>query len=190
MSRMIRPVLLLVIVVAGLVGIPGAASASFAAQDGNVLGIASMRLGHQSMGRVLGWLRHQPSVRSALRGRWPDGGHSLPRRVASCNFAEYLQSGTATSGPSPSPPATALARALRRRGPRRGDGAVCNSVRTRPQAGDAEVGDLQSAGYSVDQLYDTQVTLKALTTLSQYNVAYMQTHAGVVTGVRESWPRE
>jgi hypothetical protein len=51
-----------------------------------------------------------------------------------------------------------------------------------PQAGDAEVGYLQSAGYRVDQLYDTQVTLKALTTLSQYNVAYMQTHAGVVAG--------
>jgi len=185
MSRMLRPVLLFVIVVAGLVGIPrGAASASFAAQDGNVLGMASMRLGHQSMSRVLGWLRHQASVRSALRGddgrtvdiRFRDGSRAaiLPStvsrvRVPLALLHPHLQ--LLSSDRSPAGAARAVVME-----------PFATELGLGPQAGDAEVGDLQKAGYRVDQLYDTQVTLKALTTLSQYNVAYMQTHAGVVTG--------
>ncbi len=185
MSRMSRPVLLLVIVVAGLVGIPrGAASASFAAQDGNVLGIASMRLGHQSMGRVLGWLRHQPSVRSALRG---DDGRTVDIRFRDGSRAAILPS-TFSRVRLPLALLRPHLQLLSRQGAPAGAAraVVMEPFATQlglgPQAGDAEVGDLQSAGYSVDQLYDTQVTLKALTTLSQYNVAYMQTHAGVVTG--------
>ncbi len=185
MSRMLRPILLVVIVVAGLVGIPrGAASASFAAQDGNVLGIASMRLGHQTMSRVLGWLRHQPSVRSALRG---DDGRTVDIRFRDGSRAAILPSTVSRVRV----PLSLLHPHLQLLSGERAPAAAARAVVMEPfasqlglgpQAGDAEVGDLQSAGYSVDQLYDTQVTLKALTTLSQYNVAYMQTHAGVVTG--------
>ncbi len=46
-------------------------------------------------------------------------------------------------------------------------------------AGDAEVDDLQAAGYAVDQLYDTNVTLATMKTLPNYNVVYMLTHSGV-----------
>ena len=185
MSRMLRPVLLFVIVVAGLVGIPrGAASASYDAQDGNVLGMASMRLGHQSMSRVLGWLRHQPSVRSALRG---DDGRTVDIRFRDGSRAAILPS-TFSRVRLPLALLHPHLQLLSRQGAPAGAARAlvmepfASQLGLGPQAGDAEVGDLQSAGYSVDQLYDTQVTLKALTTLSQYNVAYMQTHAGVVTG--------
>jgi len=185
MSRMLRPVLLLVIVAAGLIGIPrGAASASYDAQDGNVLGMASMRLGHQSMSRVLGWLRHQPSVRSALRG---DDGRTVDIRFRDGSRAAILPS-TFSRVRLPLSLLHPHLQLLSRQGAPAGAARAlvmepfASQLGLGPQAGDAEVGDLQSAGYSVDQLYDTQVTLKALTTLSQYNVAYMQTHAGVVTG--------
>jgi len=185
MSRMLRPVLLLVIVVAGLIGIPrGAASASYDAQDGNVLGMASMRLGHQSMSRVLGWLRHQPSVRSALRG---DDGRTVDIRFRDGSRAAILPS-TFSRVRLPLSLLHPHLQLLSRQGAPAGAARAlvmepfASQLGLGPQAGDAEVGDLQSAGYSVDQLYDSQVTLKALTTLSQYNVAYMQTHAGVVTG--------
>jgi len=185
MSRMLRPTLLLVVVVAGLVGIPrGNASASYDAQDGNVLGMASMRLGHQSMSRVLGWLRHQASVRSALRGddgrtvdiRFRDGSRAaiLPSTVSRVRIPlSLLHPHLQLLAEDRSPAGAARAVVME---------PFATQLGLGPQAGDAEVSDLQSAGYSVDQLYDTQVTLKALTTLSQYNVAYMQTHAGVVTG--------
>lgn len=185
MSRMLRPVLLLVLVAVGLVGIPrGAASASYDAQDGNVLGMASMRLGHQSMGRVLGWLRHQPSVRLALRG---DDGRTVDIRFRDGSRAAILPS-TFSRVRLPLALLHPHLQLLSRQGAPAGAARAvvmepfASQLGLGPQAGDAEVGDLQKAGYSVDQLYDTQVTLKALTTLSQYNVAYMQTHAGVVTG--------
>jgi len=185
MSRMLRPTLLLVVVVAGLGGIPrGAASASYDAQDGNVLGMASMRLGHQTMGRVLGWLRHQPSVRSALRG---DDGRTVDIRFRDGSRAAILPS-TFSRVRLPLALLHPHLRLLSRQGAPAGPARAvvmepfASQLGLGPQAGDAEVGYLQSAGYRVDQLYDTQVTLKALTTLSQYNVAYMQTHAGVVAG--------
>jgi len=185
MSRMLRPTLLLVIVFAGLVGIPrGNASASYDAHDGNVLGLASMRLGHQSMSRVLDWLRHQPSVRSALRGddgrtvdiRFRDGSRAaiLPSTVSRVRLPlPLLRSHVQLLSGERSPAGPARAVVME---------PFASQLGLGPQAGDAEVGDLQAAGYSVDQLYDTQVTLNSLTKLSQYNVAYMQTHAGVAAG--------
>jgi hypothetical protein len=39
------------------------------------------------------------------------------------------------------------------------------------------VNQLQAAGFQVDQLYDTQVTVNVMATLSQYDVVYMHTHS-------------
>jgi len=185
MSLTLRPILLLVIVFAGFVGIPrGAASASDSAQDGNVLGIASMRLGHQPVSHVLAWLRHQASVRSALLGddgrtvdiRFRDGSRAaiLPSTVSKVRLPlsllhAHLHPLSGDHAPAAAAPAVVME-------------PFASQLGLGPHAGDTEVSDLQSAGYSVDQLYDTQVSVNALTTLAQYNVTYMQTHAGVVTG--------
>ncbi|HEX8919616.1 MAG TPA: hypothetical protein VF898_14020 [Chloroflexota bacterium] len=44
-------------------------------------------------------------------------------------------------------------------------------------AGDPEIQDLKAAGFQVDYLYDNQVTVQAMTTMSQYNVVYMRVHS-------------
>ena len=49
-------------------------------------------------------------------------------------------------------------------------------------AGDLEKNALQAAGYSVDELYDQQVSLASMTILHTYNVVYLETHSGVNTG--------
>jgi len=185
MSLIFRPFLLVVVVFAGLVGIPrGTASASYSAGDGHVLGTASVRLGHQKMSRVLAWLRLQPSVVSALRGadgktveiRFRDGSRAaiLPSTIGRVRVPlglmrprmQLLSRGHA-------PASTARAVVME---------PFATELGIGPHAGDVEVNDLQSAGYSVDQLYDTQVSVNSLATLSQYNVVYMQTHAGVTSG--------
>src|SRR5206468_551724 len=51
-----------------------------------------------------------------------------------------------------------------------------------PYAGQPEVDDLQAAGFSVDQGYDTSVTIAVLASLAQYNVVYIHTHSGYVNG--------
>lgn len=43
----------------------------------------------------------------------------------------------------------------------------------------AESADLQRAGFTVDQLSDGNVTVASMASLSQYDVIYMHTHAGV-----------
>jgi hypothetical protein len=46
-------------------------------------------------------------------------------------------------------------------------------------AGDGEAGALRSAGMTVDELKDGEVTLAELGAMSRYDVVYMQTHIGV-----------
>lgn len=185
MSLLLRPVLLVGVVFAGLIGLPrGTASASYAAQDAHVLRTASMRSGHQKMSRVLAWLRRQPSVESALRGtdgktvdiRFRDGSRAaiLPSSLSRARVPlPLLHSDAQLLSRGHAPAATARAVVME---------PFATELGIGPHAGDVEVSDLQSAGYTVDQLYDTQVSVNSLTTLSQYNVVYMQTHAGVTSG--------
>jgi len=45
-------------------------------------------------------------------------------------------------------------------------------------AADPEKAALQSNGFAIDELVDTQVTVESMKTLSQYNVVYIHTHSG------------
>jgi len=48
-----------------------------------------------------------------------------------------------------------------------------------PDSGVAEIKDLQAAGFQVDVLRDSQVTIHSLRSLADYNVIYIQSHGGV-----------
>lgn len=185
MSLLVRSLLLLVVVFAGLGGIhQSSASASYSAQDGQVLGTASLRMGHQKMSQVLAWLRHQSTVRLALPGpdrktvdiRFRDGSRAaiLSNTISSVRVPvallhRHAQLLSRSQSPAGAPRAVVME-------------PFATELGIGPHAGDAELNYLQSAGFQVDQLYDTQVTVNSLTTLSEYNVVYMQTHAGVVNG--------
>lgn len=184
MSRVIRGLLPLVLVLAGLGALArsGAASASYGPRDGHVLGVASTRLRHHTLTQVLSWLRHQPAVRSALRGadgrtldiRFRDGLHAaiLPRTLGTVRVPLARQQAPAFSRDQV-PAAQGQALVLE---------PFATQLGLGPNAGDTEVQDLQTAGYQVNQLYDTAVSVASMVSLSHYNVVYMQTHAGVLAG--------
>ena len=150
--------------------------------DTHLLSAASLRAGHQKPSRVLRWLRSHHAVRSVTLAtdgrtfdiRFRDGMRAaiLPAALGTVRSSKGELTPRARQS---SPPRQSTPQALVLE-------PFATELQMGPTAGDAEVNDLQSAGYHVDYLYDTQVTVNTFTTLSQYNVVYMHTHSGPGAG--------
>lgn len=175
----LRALLLLVILLAGLGLAPeGRASAAIDSRlDNQTLQLASARLQRHSLRNVLQWLSHQPSVEAAETGAnrqvlnihfrdgtrgvllpaWP-GKRSLTARVARTELRPLSR--------SHAPGARALVLE-----------PFASELGLGPTAGDPEVNQLRAAGFQVDQLYDTNVTVSVMASMAGYNVVYMHTHS-------------
>jgi len=145
--------------------------------DLHLLRTASQSLAHHTRPRVLQWLHNQPSVRSAAIG--PDG------RTINLVFRDGMQ---ADILPSQLKPMKLAFRAEARTVAPAQQSAVPSALVAEPfaselgiggNAGDVEVHDLQVAGFRVDQLYNTEVTVATMLSLANYNVVYLHTHSGV-----------
>jgi len=150
--------------------------------DSRVMQVASTDLKHHSLTHVLRWLGRQTSVRSVSLGpdgrtvdvRFRDGRHIaiLPASLGSVrlprSFRPEVNSRSRSMAPGP------------------GRALVLEPFATElglgPNAGDVEVADLHAAGFAVDQLYNTSVDVNSMKLLSQYNLVYMHTHSGFITG--------
>jgi uncharacterized membrane protein (DUF2068 family) len=145
--------------------------------DTAVLGAASLRLRGETSSAVISWLTRQRGVRSAALGpdhrtievRFRDGGQAaiLPSLTTTVRLGG-LRPLLRAAAPAQAPGARA---------------AVWEPFATElglgPHAGDVEVQLLQAAGFSVDQAYDTTVTVASMASLASYAVVYMHTHSGL-----------
>ncbi len=180
MSVVARGFVLLAMLAVGLTFSPAGHASPIFQWDAAVVSSASQKLGPWSQSRALHWLRHQPGVASAAVGRdgqtvsirFTDGlrGAVLPRTATLARLS--LPSVRLGARPRLRPHQTPGGRAIILE-------PVATELGLGPNAGDIEVSDLKAAGYTVDQLYDTQVTVSAMLTLPRYNVVYMHTHSGV-----------
>jgi len=145
--------------------------------DLNLLRTASQSLAHTTRPRVLRWLNNQPSVRSAAIGA--DG------RTINLLFRDGMQADILAS--QLKPVKLAFRGEVRMAAPTQqsaGPSALvaepfASELGLGGNAGDVEVHDLQVAGFRVDQLYNTQVTVASMLSLANYNVVYLHTHSGV-----------
>ena len=150
------------------------ASAFSGSADTRLLRLAAVGLKHDTMRQVLEWLQHQSGVRSAahdgstLGVLFRDGtrGVILPAWRGRVRAIGALRRRFRPLSHTHSPVGRALVLE-----------PFAAELGLGPSAGDPEVHQLQHAGYQVDQLYDTAVSVKALTSISQYNVVYMHTHS-------------
>jgi hypothetical protein len=174
-----------ILLVAALFATFGAAPGSSQAApkpspDRQILGRASLLVGHERAAQVATWLSHQQAVGWARVGkdghtldvRFRDGFHAmvLPKRLSTTRLpiAPRQRSFQTLSHLQQTPSGKALV--LEPYAAELGLGSY---------AGAAEYSDLQSAGFQVDQAYDTNVTVATMATLPSYNVVYMHTHSGV-----------
>lgn len=174
----VRALALLALLTAVLGSRPADTQAAHGLSDSSLLRTAAARLGTEPQARVLHWLRRHSTVLSAGVGkddrtvdvRFRDGREMavLSRQVGTVHlegatrqfhfFARANQSADARAAVL-EPFATEL-----------GLGA---------NPGAPVAGALQSAGFSVDEGVDTQVSVGFMATLPQYNVVYMHTHSGI-----------
>jgi hypothetical protein len=131
---------------------------------------------------VLGWLRRQPAVAGALLG---EDGKTLDVRFRDGQQAAILPRslGTATLTPDG---LRLLNRPLARSDAPGGKALVLEPFAAElglgPNAADPEITQLKNAGFSVDSLYDTNVTVATMGLMPRYNVVYMHTHSGTNAG--------
>ncbi|HEX8918316.1 MAG TPA: hypothetical protein VF898_07425 [Chloroflexota bacterium] len=148
------------------------------AADRSVLREASMSLARLKPERTVTWLRSRHRVASAALGA--DG------RTVNILFRDGVRAAVLPSGAAATP--AAGKRLLDTRHTDRdqsrstGRALVLEPFATEEMGahdGDPIAADLQSAGFQLDQLYDSAVTVAEMSKLSQYNVVYLHTHAGV-----------
>ncbi|HEX6506986.1 MAG TPA: hypothetical protein VF221_05070 [Chloroflexota bacterium] len=149
-------------------------------QDRTVLASAALQLGQASSLAVLRWLSLQYSVQRAVIGRdrrtvdirFRDGLRAaiLPRQsgIAKLELRSLLHVNARASAPSGARAAVWE--------------PFASELGLGSHAGDVEVQQLEAAGFSVDQAYDTAVNVASMAGLSRYNVVYMHTHSGVSSG--------
>ncbi|MDQ2743634.1 MAG: hypothetical protein M3Z66_15265, partial [Chloroflexota bacterium] len=148
--------------------------------DLRVLSTASVALKPEPRSQVLAWLARQRAVRwvriasdgQTLDVHFRDGRMAaiLPPTFGSVNLAAAAHHAAPRFHPAVRLQASPSHRAL-----------VLEPVDTElglgPNAGDPEASRLKAAGFSVDSLYDTQVTVNSMAGISGYNVVYMHTHS-------------
>ncbi len=171
--------LVLAALAAGFLAQPVSAhSPSHWSTERHLILVASHRLRGDSPTSVVTWLRRQRSVASAAVGR---DGHTLSVQFRSGLNAAVLPDSKSAAVPVPmfsrhvevrTGPSATRPRALVLE-------PFATSLNLGPNAGAIEADDLQSAGYQVDQLRDSAVTIGTMETLANYNVVYMVTHSGV-----------
>jgi hypothetical protein len=175
--KLVRFVLILAVFGGSLANSQLPLAAAAGSSDTQVLSTASLELGHTALGPVVSWLRSQRVISSASVGR--------DHRTISIRFRDGLRAAILSQiqhsialprlRPLLSPGAPSAAPGAQ--------AAVWEPFATElglgPNAGDIEVQALQSAGFAVDQKYDTTVTVAQMATLSRFNVVYMHTHSGV-----------
>ncbi len=146
--------------------------------DLHLLRTASQSLAQHTRPQVLRWLHKQPGVRAAAIGA--DG------RTINLTFRDGMQGDILAS--QLKPVKVAFRGEARMAAPAQ-QSAAPSALVAEPfatelglggNAGDVEVHDLQVAGFRVDQLYNTQVTVASMLSLANYNVVYMHTHSGVL----------
>jgi len=146
--------------------------------DLHLLRTASQSLAYHTRAQVLRWLHTQPGVRSVAIGA--DG------RTINLTFRDGMQGDILAS--QLKPVKVAFRGEARMAAPAQ-QSAAPSALVAEPfatelglggNAGDVEVHDLQVAGFRVDQLYNTQVTVATMLSLANYNVVYMHTHSGVL----------
>lgn len=154
--------------------------------DARMLHLASLRLGHASAPALLRWLQGQRSVRQVNIGR---DGKTLDIRFSDGMRAAVLSDGLGEAVLRAPVPMPKVMSDMRQAAPAQsGTGRAvvlepfASELGLGPTAGDVEVHDLQSAGFSVDQGYDTAVTVATMLTLSNYNVIFMFAHSGIGSG--------
>lgn len=171
----------------GAVPRPGSASSPSSLLEGRLISGAALRLAHQPRSSVLNWLRHHAVVRTASLDA---DGATIEIRFRDGRRGVIVSDALTTVRV---PIASHLPRLRANRVPHQvaaGARAVvlepfAQELDLGPNVGDVEVKDLQSAGFQVDQAYDTAVTVDLMSTLPRYSVVYMHTHSGsgiVVTG--------
>lgn len=138
---------------------------------------AALRLAHQTPWQVKAWLQSQPGIRFAGVGRdsktvdivFSDGmqGAILPSKLTS---VPVILPGTRLHPLARTRAGAARAIVLE---------PFATELGLGPSAGDPEITQLGGAGFSVDRLYDTQVSVSTMSTLWQYNLVYDETHSGV-----------
>lgn len=145
--------------------------------DLHLLRMASQSLAHHTRAQVLRWLHTQLGVRSAAIGvdgrtmnlMFRDGMQAdiLPSQVKPVKLAFSVKARTGAPAQQSAVPAALVAEPF------------ASELGIGGNAGDVEVRDLQVAGFRVDQLYNTQVTVATMLSLGNYNVVYLHTHSGV-----------
>lgn len=178
-----RALALMAVSLTVVTSIPGSGFAAAPSKDAQVVKSAARRLGHESPIRVVSWLRTRGRVETASLGpdrktiaiRFRDGQRSfiLPRSLRTVGMPAGARRFRALPMSRVASPAGGRALVLE---------PFETELNLPPNAGQIEASDLQSAGYQVDQLYDGQVTVNTMGTLSNYNVVYMHTHTGVAAG--------
>lgn len=171
--------LLLAVFAAGFLVEPVSASPSnpWSAERHLILA-ASHRLQHTSPTSVQLWLRRQTPVSSTAIGR---DGRTLVVRFRDGVQAAVLPAGKPSAAPVPMFSNQARVRTGAAAGRPRALvlEPFATSLNLGPNAGSVEAADLQGAGYQVDLLRDSAVTIDTMETLANYNVVYIVTHSGV-----------
>jgi hypothetical protein len=155
-----------------------AAQAASGHSDAALLRTAALRLGTHQPHEVAGWMRHRDGVRSAVVGR---DGRTLDVRFA--DGEEMLVLPKAVRAEHLSALSPARMGALRPHLNTGARAAVLEPFATElglgSDAGTPEVNALQATGFTVTTGIDQQVSVDSLLSLSQDNVVYLHTHAGV-----------
>jgi hypothetical protein len=139
-------------------------------------------LAARDLHQAIGWLRGQADVSRVALGE--------DRQTIEMDFrdhARFFVFPKVEEAPRRAAPANQQARivpSIRQAGPAAKRAIVLEPFATDlhlgPDAGKAEVDSLQQAGFQVDVLRDTDVTIPVIEKLSDYSVVYMESHSGVI----------
>ncbi|GAC1630744.1 MAG: hypothetical protein NVS4B2_14130 [Chloroflexota bacterium] len=180
MSLILRSTLFLaLIIVPGVQAHGRSAGADRRHRDMTVMTVAALRYAHESPTALLRFLRARHEVRAAMLGRdgatidirFQDGLHSmlLPAR------AHGVVKTRIAWGPH-----RVFYRHLQKSGRR---ALVLQPFAAQfnlgPDTGRGVIDAFQSAGFSVETVWNASVTVSVMATLSQYDAVYIDTHAGV-----------
>ena len=172
-----RLVLLAAVLFSGISARPTPTFGYGSSLDLQILRDASIALAHRAPAAILPRLHRNPAVGEAAIG--------LDGRTVSVRFRDGLQSAILPAGAAGSSSIQSRAPGPRRfRELQTGARAVvlepfAAELGEGGAAGQTEAAILQSAGFTVDRVLDTAVTVGTMATLSQYAVVYMDTHSGV-----------
>ncbi len=143
------------------------------------IAFTASRIGAHSPVQARTWLRHQPTVNTAVMGK---DGQTLDVRFRDGAELALLPRATHRAAISLKSSSFRPMASLRDTAP--GKAIVlepfADELGLGSDAGQGEIAPLQAAGFSVDVLRNAQVTVATMETLSNYSVVYMETHSGTL----------